>query len=42
MHWTFGLSHYLLDTYAIKKFVHVPSSDNISFNELSQYTLIAL
>ena len=33
---------YLLDTYAIKKFVHVPSSDNISFNELSQYTLIAL
>ena len=33
---------YLLDTYAIKNFVYVPSSDNVSFDELSQYTLIAL
>lgn len=33
---------YLLDTYAIKKFVYVPLSDNVSYDELSQYPLITL
>ncbi len=35
-------SDYLLDTYAIRNFVHTLPSANISFDELSKYILIAL